>query len=39
MTVAFFKCRLIEDHDQLKERDGVVVTYQRDLMELSDALR
>jgi hypothetical protein len=39
MTVAFSKCGLIEDHDEVKEREGVVVTYQRDLMVLSDALR
>lgn len=31
--------QMIEDHDELKEREGVVVTYQRDLMVLSDALR
>lgn len=38
MTVAFSKCGLIEDHDEV-EREGVVVTYQRDLMVLCDALR
>lgn len=39
MTVASSTCGLIEDHDELKEREGVVVTYQRDLMVLSDVLR